>query len=66
MRQLGGKGVRAVGELELVQQRLGPRVAVGHAVESRRQRHVVARGQVVEQARLVGDEGHPALGLDRL
>ena len=53
-------------ELELIEEKLGARGAVLHAVEPRGDEHVVPGRQVVEQARLVGDERQPAFRVQRL
>jgi hypothetical protein len=56
-RQLAGERAALVGELQLVEQRRHAARRVAHAVEARDELQVLLDGEVVEEVRLVGDEG---------
>jgi hypothetical protein len=63
-RELAGEGAALLRELQLREQRRDARGRVAHPVEAGHELQVLLDGQVVEEVRLVGDEGELALGRD--
>ena len=64
--KLAGQGVPLAGDLQLFQQLVGDRLVVPHLVNPRDERQVLFHRQVIEQARLVGEEGQFPLRRDRI
>ena len=65
-RELGGQCLSLVGDLQLVEQWRDPLLRVGDAVQSSDEAKMLLDGEVIEEMRLVRNEGERLLGRNRV